>query len=274
MIIINNEKKIKPVLNGTAETMLQCFYARAMHSKNPKNKFHDAKAEELVEKIDYDFGNAKKGTAMSGGIVARSVVFDELVGDFISKNPDCTVVNIACGLDTRAYRMDNGLLTWYNLDLPETIEVRDSVYNESGRISTIACSVLDKAWVNQVKVRGKMLFIIEGLTMYMSADEVKTMLGIIRDNFDNAYVCMETLCPLFVKKEGIEKSIKATGATFTWGADKFEDLKDIAVGFKKVKNDNIARGMATLNPAYKLVTWMPVVKRFAEKILVFEKAAD
>lgn len=131
---MNDEKKIKPVLNGTAETMLQCFYARAMHSKNPKNKFHDAKAEELVGKIDYDFSNAKK--------------------------------------------------------------------------------------------------------------------------------------------EGIEKSIKATGATFTWGADKFEDLKDIAVGFKKVKNDNIARGMATLNPAYKLVTWMPVVKRFAEKILVFEKAAD
>lgn len=50
-------------------------------------------------------------------------------------------------------------------------------------------------------MRGKMLFIIEGLTMYMSSDEVKTMLGIIRDNFDNAYVCMETLCPLFVKKK-------------------------------------------------------------------------
>ena len=91
--------------------------------------------------------------------------------------------------------MDNGLLPWYKLDLPETIEVRDSVYNESSRISTIGCSVLEIAWVIQVKVREKMLFIIEGLTMYMSADEVKTMLGIIRDNFDNAYVSMETLCP-------------------------------------------------------------------------------
>lgn len=30
--------------------------------------------------------------------------------------------------------------------------------------------------------------------------------------------------------------------------------------------------MPTLNPVYKLVTWMPIVKRFAEKILVFEKA--
>ena len=250
-----NNEKIKPKLNGTAETMLQCFYARAMHSKNPKNKFHDAKAEELIDRLDYDFSNAKKDTAMSGGIVARSVVFDELVSEFISKYPDCTVVNIACGLDTRAYRMDNGRLTWYNLDLPETIEVRDSIYQEKGRISTIACSVLDEKWVEQVKVRGKMLFIIEGLTMYMTA-----------------YVCMETLCPYFVKKEGIEKSIKATGATFTWGANCFDDLGDIAAGFRKVKDDNIVRGMLTLTPLYGLVAWMSIVKKFAQKILVFEKA--
>ena len=59
-----NNEKIKPKLNGTAETMLQCFYARAMHSKNPKNKFHDAKAEELIDRLDYDFSNAKKDTAM------------------------------------------------------------------------------------------------------------------------------------------------------------------------------------------------------------------
>ena len=67
-----SNEKIKPKLNGTAETMLQCFYARAMHSRNPKNKFHDTKAEELIDRIDYDFSNAKKDTAMSGGIVARS----------------------------------------------------------------------------------------------------------------------------------------------------------------------------------------------------------
>ena len=53
------------------------------HGRNPKNKFRDTKAEELIDRIDYDFRNAKKDTAMSGGIVARSVVFDELVSDFI-----------------------------------------------------------------------------------------------------------------------------------------------------------------------------------------------
>ena len=42
--------------------------------------------------------------------------------------------------------------------------------------------------------------------------------------------------------------------------------------FRKVKDDNIARGMETLNPIYKLVMWMPIIHKFAEKILVFEKA--
>ena len=59
------------------------------------------------------------------------------------------------------------------------------------------------------------------------------MLAIIRDHFDNAYVCMETLCPYFVKKENIEKSIQATGATFTWGANSFADLSNIAAGFRQ-----------------------------------------
>ncbi len=60
--------------------------------------------------------------------------------------------------------------------------------------------------------------------MYFSADQVKAMLGIIRDNFDNAYVLMECLCTKFVNKEHVEKSIQATGAVFTWGADNFDNL--------------------------------------------------
>lgn len=264
-------EKIKPVLNGAAETMLQSFYARAMYSKNPRHRFHDEKAEEIVDKLDYDFGQASHDAAMSGGVIARTVVFDELVSDFIAKNPNCTVVNIACGLDTRFYRMDNGTITWYNLDLPETIEVRDSVYHESGRVSTIGCSAFDPAWVDRVNARGKMLFIIEGLTMYLSAEQVGAMLGIIRDNFDNAYVLMECLCPKFVGKEKVEKSIQSTGAQFSWGANSFDDLGTLAKGFRKVKDDNILRGMHILHPAYRLITWLPIMKQITQKILIFEK---
>lgn len=69
--------KIKPELNGVAETMLLTFYARAKYSKSPKHAFYDAKAVELVERLDYDFSKASRDVAMGSGTIARTIVFDE-----------------------------------------------------------------------------------------------------------------------------------------------------------------------------------------------------
>lgn len=266
-----SEEKIKPVLTGAAETMLQSFYARAKYSRTKNHKFYDAKAIELVEKIDYDFSKADKDSTMSDGVIARTIVFDELVKDFIDKNPDCTVVNIACGLDTRFYRMDNGKITWYNVDLPETIEVRDAIYGESGRVSTIGISALNPAWAEKVTKRGKMLFVIEGLSMYLTAEENAQMLSVIRDNFDNATVFFETISKRWVNGEKAEKSIQETGAKFVFGADTFDDLGSVAKGFRMVKNDDIVRGMTTIMPILKPFQGIPLVHKIAEKILIFEK---
>ena len=158
------QERIKPILNGAPETMLQSFYARAKYSRQKGHKFYDAKAVEIVSQLDYDFSDAEKDSTMSNGVIARTLVFDELVNDFIDKNPDCTVVNIACGLDTRVYRMDNSRLTWYNLDLPETIAVREKLLPESGNITQIAMSAMDD-WGKMVEEsRTPVLIIIEGLT--------------------------------------------------------------------------------------------------------------
>ena len=84
--------KIKPELNGVEETMLLTFYARAQYSKSPKHAFYDAKAVELVDRLDYDFSRASKDTAMGSGTIARTIVFDELVRAFLQLHPDVTVV--------------------------------------------------------------------------------------------------------------------------------------------------------------------------------------
>lgn len=268
---IMEDKKINPLLTGSAETMLQSFYARAKYSRKRNAKFYDAKAIELVNKIDYDFSKAENDSTMSNGVIARTIVFDELVKDFINKNPDCTVVNIACGLDTRFYRMDNGRIIWYNVDLPETIEVRDAIYHESGRVSTIGISATDPAWADKVTKRGKMLFIIEGLSMYLTSDENAQMLSIIRDKFDNATVLMECLAKKWVNKEHTEKSIQDTGAKFVFGADTFDDLGKAADGFRCIKNDDIIRGMTEIMPILKPFRNLPLIKKVTQKILIFEK---
>ena len=131
----------KITLSGVPETMLQTLYARARES-GTRGAIRDKKAEEIVGRLDYDFSLAEKDGAMRSGVIARTIVLDRLVQGFLSENPGATVVNIACGLDTRCYRI-KGFGHWYNLDLPETIAVRERFLPESGEISQIAMSAMD-----------------------------------------------------------------------------------------------------------------------------------
>ena len=49
----------KVTLSGVPETMLQTLYTRAKESRGP-GAILDAKAEEIVAKLDYDFTHADK----------------------------------------------------------------------------------------------------------------------------------------------------------------------------------------------------------------------
>ena len=102
--------KYKIEKNTVQETLIIPLYSRKLCSKLYPNLYQDKTAEVLIDKIDYDFSTAARDCAMGKGVIARTIVFDELVKNFIEKNPGCTVVNIACGLDTRFYRMDNGTI--------------------------------------------------------------------------------------------------------------------------------------------------------------------
>lgn len=97
--------KEKVSVTGVPETMIQTLYARAKESQKDNPMIQDDMAAEIVSKLDYDFSNADKDKAMSYGVIARTIVLDEMVGRHLSKNPNTVVINIASGMDTRCYRM-------------------------------------------------------------------------------------------------------------------------------------------------------------------------
>ena len=149
--------KEKIRLSGVPETMLQTVYARAKESRG-RGAIHDAKAEEIIEKLDYDFSLADKDTAMHSGVIARTIVLDRLTKAWLGAHPGAVVVNIACGLDTRCYRM-SGYAHWYNLDLPETMAVREKLLPESGTISQIAMSAMED-WGSKISEQNVPVLIV------------------------------------------------------------------------------------------------------------------
>ena len=260
--------KEKMKLSGVPETMLQTIYARAKESRG-RGAIHDAKAEEIVEKLDYDFSLADKDTAMRSGVIARTIVLDRLTKAWLGAHTGAVVVNIACGLDTRCYRM-TGYAHWYNLDLPETMAVREKLLPESGAISQIAMSAMDN-WGGEISEQNApVLILIEGLTMYLSEADVQRIFAVISSRFSKATVFVETMNPMIVKRFK-EKSIEGSHAKFTWGIKNGKALAALLPDFRFVEEHSLTEGMAVFAPIYKLLDKLPAVRNISNKIIVVEK---
>lgn len=258
----------KMKLSGVPETMLQTVYARAKESMG-RGAIQDIKAVEIIDEIDYDFSLADKDAAMHSGVIARTIVLDRLVAAWLKENPGSVVVNIACGLDTRCYRM-HGYSHWYNLDLPETIAVREKLLPEEGKISQIAMSAMDD-WGALISESGTTaLVIIEGLTMYLSETDVKRIFNVIADRLKKTSVFVETMNPMIVKHFK-EKSIEGSHAKFTWGTKNGNTLAELLPNFRFVEEHSLAEGMAAFVPIYKLLKKIPFVRNISNKIIILEK---
>ncbi len=258
----------KVTLSGVPETMLQTVYARAKETKT-RGAIRDEKAVELVQRLDYDFSLADKDTAMRSGVIARTIVLDKLVGEYLKTHTGAVVVNIACGLDTRCYRM-TGYTYWYNLDLPETIAVRERLLPENGTISQIAASAMED-WGGEVKENdAPVLVIIEGLTMYLTEEDVRRIFAVIDGRFAHATVLVETMNPMVVKRFK-ERSIEGSGAKFTWGTKDGKVLADLLPAFRLVEEHGLTEGMAAFVPVYRLLDKLPAVRNISNRIIVLEK---
>ena len=144
------DKKEKISVSGVPETMLQTMYARAKESERENPYIYDKKAMEFVSRLDYDFSNAEKDTVMSSGVIARTILLDGMVEEFLNSHPDTIVVNIACGMDTRFYRMEEKYKYWYNIDLPETIQIRRRFLEENGPVFQLAKSAMDASYTEEI----------------------------------------------------------------------------------------------------------------------------
>ena len=261
-------EKIK--LSGVPETMLQTLYARARES-GTRGVIADPKAEEIIAELDYDFSLAERDAAMRSGVIARTLVLDRLVSDWLAAHPGAVVVNIACGLDTRCYRM-TGYAHWYNLDLPEAIAVRKRLLpEEGGAVTQIARSAMDD-WGGRITELDKpALVIIEGLTMYLHEADVKRIFAVIAGRFAGASVFVETMNPAMAKHFK-EKSIEGSHAKFSWGVKNGRALAALLPDFRLAEEHSLTEGMAAFVPVYRLLDRIPFIRNLSNKIIVLERA--
>jgi O-methyltransferase involved in polyketide biosynthesis len=222
------EKQKVPIQRGTVqETLLITVNARAEESQRKNPIIFDEKSIELVKRIDYDFSIFQQDWKTKVSIVVRTRIIDDLVQKFITKYPQCIVLNLGCGLCTRFFRVDNSQVRWFDLDLPDVIAFKRSLISETDRYRFIARSVLDDAWVADLKqlsgisnfARLPVLIIAEGVLYYLDADANAHLFSILGRNFPDAECVVEIANSQMVATCYKYASLGSMGLKFSWGID-------------------------------------------------------
>jgi O-methyltransferase involved in polyketide biosynthesis len=222
-------EKITVDLGNVQKTLLLPLWGRAMETRKTKPLLVDTRAVEIMEKVDYDFSTIAAGISplTQAAWILRSKYVDKTIFEFLQKYPSGTIVNIGCGLDTTFERVDNGTLQWYDLDMPDTINLRRKFIPESERRVYISSSFLEPDWLKQIKVNGNILFVAAGVFYYFKEEEIKTFFARLADGFPGCEVIFDASSSYGIKianKMVIKRGGMDEKSYLVWGLEKPDDL--------------------------------------------------
>ena len=207
--------KIAPDLGHVQETLLIPLYARARDAARRHPVLHDERAAALVAGLEYDF--SQFGGPSLLGCILRSAILDGWVRCFLARHPAGTVVELGAGLDTRFERLDNGTVRWFDLDLPDTIALRRRFFADRPRCTMLEGSVLDTDWFDTVATApGPYLFLCEGVFVYLTEEQVRTVLSQLSLRFEQSMIAFDTAGAVMLRNQHRNGSMHAVSARMQW----------------------------------------------------------
>lgn len=205
-------------------TMLGTLYLRACESRRQHTILGDTAAAEAVDRIDYDWARMRRYMVpgVNQWLVAlRAARLDRWSADFLTRHPDATVLHLGCGMDTRAFRLHPPRdVRWFDVDQPDVIALRRRVYSDHDNYRMIGSSVTEAGWLDETPTDRPALIVAEGLLMYLSEADVRTLLTRLTDRFPSGELLFDTLSPL-----GPRLSKIFSKGVVRWGTDDVRELE-------------------------------------------------
>lgn len=217
-------------LNEVSQTLLIPLYYRAMESQRSDALVRDPTAVELVRRLDCDFTGVQELKGEQVNYLLRMREFDRQARTFLVEHPTGVIVDLGCGLDTRFERVDNGQATWWGIDLPEVIELRKELLDETPRSRCIGCSVLDFAWMDELGSRAgrHFLFLAEALLVYLEGADVRRLVQALAAHFPGAELVCDVYSPVVIRQHPRPAAV----AQPRWGLKDDREIEAWAPGIR------------------------------------------
>lgn len=198
-------------LQNVSDTARLVAYYRAIESERPDALFRDpfarelagAKGKEIAESLPF-------GKRAAPGVAIRTQVIDELLYRLIREGSVDMAVNLASGLDARAYRMElPASFIWVEADLPEI----NAFKTAKMELKIPRCELeridvdLSQSWartqffdhLKEKYANRKAVVITEGLLMYLEELNVLALTEAVNDFAPAAFWIQDFFSPTTLK---------------------------------------------------------------------------
>jgi len=171
-------------LTPVERTAFVTQYARALDSRWPRPILGDTLADEIVAKIDYDFQALRVPSSAVRQTALRAKMLDDRARSFIAEHPDAVMVSLGAGLDTGMRRVEPpATVDWYNVDLPNVIALRDEVVPAHDHAHSVAASLADDGWTDQIPADRPTMLIADGLLAFLPEPVIVNLFRHIPEHF-------------------------------------------------------------------------------------------
>jgi O-methyltransferase involved in polyketide biosynthesis len=219
-------------LSQVSRTAILLLICRAIEAEKNQSGFNDPMAVLCLERLlsiasEEDRRWISKRKRLYQGIQARDakagvrrlVAFDNAANRFIAGNPKCTVINLACGFDTRFWRIENEKCEYIEIDLPGVIELKKEILRDHLEYEMIGTSVLDTSWIDRVTIHGNTDFLLlaEGLFMWFPPQDATRVLKEIGARFYRSQLVLDMVPEKYTK--GVWKKLVRLHSRIDFGLD-------------------------------------------------------
>jgi O-methyltransferase involved in polyketide biosynthesis len=185
-------------LSSLEKTMTVPLWHRAQASKAHPEILNDMKAIELINRLDYDFSICEQRFVVEDSFrsAARARQFDDKLRAYISIHPNASIMNLGAGLDTAFYRVDNGFIEWYDLDLPNVIALHKELLPEPDRVKYIAKPLFDMSCADIDRADNGIFILAKGILWFFEEADIKRLLSSLADALPGAELLCEACSKL------------------------------------------------------------------------------
>lgn len=258
-------------LKNISDTAFWVATYRAMESERPDALFKDPYAELLTGQHGRDIvEQLGKGARSSWFLVARTCILDSWILKLIETEKIDTVLNLAAGLDTRAYRLKlPQTLRWFDVDLPDILIYKDDVlkkYKPSCEFESVKLDLSKvaerKAFFSRINESAKNTLIIsEGFLMYLTPSSAADLAEDLAQYSSFKFWLAEMLGPTQLKliKHKWGKTLKSANAEMGFAPEEGADFF-IPHGWNPLEFKPSILEAIKINRAPKLYNLLAVLK--------------